>query len=175
MQNGAGYVKVPQDGKRGKIHRMQKRLLWAWLLTLGVVHALNIPTALNGLQLETWWLDIPFHLFGGMGVGLFALWFGVWRGFLPTAENGGWLAGRMRVAFPDGAPWWWSFLFVAAITAIIGLTWEIYEVFIVWYFNLQLPSDYLSDTVKDLFLDMAGATTAWAAIRYNVKYGTRRK
>lgn len=150
---------------------MKLRLLLAWVVILVTLHVLNIYTTWNGLQLEIEWLDMPFHFFGGVGVGVFGLWLAVATGFLPTKESNTYLAERMRAAFEDGAPWWWSFGSALVVAGVIMLGWEQFEVFLVEFVDFPIaPEGYTFDTMVDYVLGSLGAGCAWL-VYYRVQYG----
>ena len=145
---------------------MKRQLFWAGVLIIAAVQGANlyiltVPT--SDLFKEAWWLDIPLHIFGGMGVAFFTLWFMVWTGIAPLDESRTWLAGRMRLAFPGGAPWWWWLGGVLGGIGLAALGWEVLEACAFYYPRQPFPPGYPIDTIKDICNGVLGATIAWAA------------
>ena len=86
-----------------------------------------------------WWFDIPLHFLGGVWACLFVRYVYVRCG-LELQGNGNKIA---------------LFVFFVSSVMLIGVAWEFYE----FIFD-NMGS--LSDTMADLFLDLAGATAAAA-------------
>lgn len=88
---------------------------------------------------------MPMHFFGGLWVGLTALWIV-------------YISGRVKL--PEGFRDPDKVVLVALVsTAIIGLLWEIFE-FSVDTLLVIAPTYDVSDTLSDLAFDMAGALVA---------------
>jgi hypothetical protein len=138
------------------------RLFFAWIVVLGVVHGANLYVLLQSLFRSSSWIDIPLHFFGGVGVGFLALWLLVWTGRIPIAGHTTRFAERMRRAFPEGVPWWFSLEKTILISGWFILGWELMEVGLFYYIDLPLPYGYLADTTLDITLGFLGAFTAWA-------------
>ena len=91
---------------------------------------------------QLWWFDILMHFLGGVVVGLGALWallgLSVVRDFAPTPLQK---------------------MFLAVITAglVVGISWELYEL----YFRLFDAHYYAADTSLDVVMDLTGATVAY--------------
>ena len=88
---------------------------------------------------EVWWLDIPMHILGGMGVGSFVYSVLTYKGIKVSYT-------KMIVAF-----------------LVIAFVWEVYE-YITDKNIYETTSDYL-DTVKDTIDGLIGVTIAYFFIR----------
>ena len=152
------------------MHNMQKRLFLAAIAILCTTFVAHVYAHVDDLYWNIWWLDILMHFFGGVGVGFLGLGCAVLCGFLPKAGRQAFV-GSITVNFKSGTPpWWWSAGCALIAVAIVGLAWEVLEVFLLAYSGKQIPVGYIADTMLDLVMDAAGATVAWACF-YRVQYG----
>ncbi|MEK7627903.1 MAG: hypothetical protein AAB421_00585 [Patescibacteria group bacterium] len=142
---------------------MTKRLFFAGTSILVLTLAVHLYAQTGKLYWQVWWLDIPMHYFGGIGAGFFGLWFASLLGVLPRTGDASSTLWGVEIRFPQGVPRWWSLLWTLIAVAIIGIGWEMLEVFLLAYFDKPIPFGYIEDTLKDLVMDTLGATTAWAA------------
>lgn len=86
-----------------------------------------------------WWFDILMHFFGGLWIGLMALWLVFLSGYIIRFHL------SYRTAF-----------FTAIFSVIvIGIGWELFEV---WSgVLLEEKANYIFDTTIDFIMDLAGA------------------
>ena len=101
------------------------------------------------------WFDTPMHALGGLAMGLIAL--AVWQANVEqlTLRPKAILSARLLLYF-----------FVLGFVAIVGIVWEWHEFALdalrAWHGVADhLAQPGLFDTMKDLFLDLAGGTTAF--------------
>ncbi len=101
------------------------------LLSLGVLYTIHAFGISNHLYLSIWYYDIIAHFVGGICLALSSLYV---------------LKSTKRIIL---------------ITFILGIIWELYEV----YFDLTGHPfgsfEYNIDTIKDLIIDTLGACTVW--------------
>lgn len=150
---------------------MKSRLFFAAMAVLCTTFAAHVYAHYQILYWNVWWLDIPMHFSGGIGVGFLGLWYAAWRGYLP--ENSRKVLVRdITIVFNRGiVPWWWSIEYPVAFIAVIAPVWEVIEVLRLAYFSIPIPAGYIGDTTLDLFLGGLGTLIAWAAF-HRVQYGT---
>lgn len=86
------------------------------------------------LYYSVWWIDMVMHFLGGLWVGLF---------FLYVFYTREWFSNKV--------------LAVILSVLLIGLLWEVFELFIG---IIAKESFSPSDTLSDLFFDMAGGALA---------------
>jgi hypothetical protein len=111
--------------------------LLLWSILVAVLHLIAIALSLYWI-IE--WFDILMHFLGGMTMAYLALFLFFTSGYLKrTAE----VKNNKFVVF----------LVVTMFTAVIGLGWELWELFV------GISSVYLdmADTILDLIMDMLGA------------------
>lgn len=124
---------------------LHRRILLRALVLMLVVAGLHFLALTFYFYWQLWWFDILMHFLGGVVVGLGALWallgFSVRQGFIPTPFQ--------------------MFLAVIAAGLIVGLSWEIYEL----YFRLFDAHYYAADTSLDVVMDLTGATVAYFYVR----------
>jgi hypothetical protein len=116
------------------------------VVTLTIVQYLAIGFF---LYVRFWWLDILMHAIGGAFVGLLAIWFFYFSGYISN-EN------QARLKF--------AYIAVAFFTTLIfALLWEVYE-FIILYKPLigsyLTFESYFQDTVKDVVVGLLGSLLA---------------
>lgn len=110
-----------------------KKAFWALALT----GALNWISSSFYLYWTIWWIDIVVHFLGGLTVGLSVMWI-----FSYNNNFKNWSHKKL-------------FLFSIVGTIIVGLLWEIFEL----YFEMTYLSDgidYWTDTSSDLIMDTIG-------------------
>ena len=148
---------------------MTKKLFIIAIVVLGATFAAHLYAYVDRLYFETWWLDIPMHFFGGVGVGFLGLWYAMWRGFI--AEGTGKVSiGGVTIDFNGRMPWWWTLEYPMLGIAIIAPAWEVAEMFMLAYFRRPIPQGLIGDTVLDIVLGTVGALVAWAVF-HHVHYG----
>lgn len=90
------------------------------------------------------WLDIPMHFAGGFWVGAFLIF--LWQ-FYPFFKTDSFLS---------------QLIIIVSLTLLLGLAWEVYELLSDYFLARQgfLPISQVNnfDTLKDLLLDMLGAS-----------------
>ena len=141
-----------------------RTLLFIWPLMLFATFGLHVVFSPQ-VYIDIWWLDIPMHFAGGMGVGFFGLWLAAWVGLMPLATSKGGFAERMRRAFPR-EEWWWPLVIVLGAIAYVGPWWEQLETFFLAYVGVPIPERYIADTLIDYMMDALGAMSAWAAFYF---------
>ncbi|MBI4068067.1 hypothetical protein HY413_01500 [Candidatus Kaiserbacteria bacterium] len=132
---------------------IRKKLFWWALVVLAVVHTANVYALNRHLLINVSWIDIPFHLAGGVGVGLLALWY----------------AELMRTTIKGQVPWWWWLEKVFFITAFFTLGWEVFEACFMYFPRQPFPPGYVADTIKDIGNGWLGAFAAYGAF-YKVQW-----
>ena len=152
---------------------MKNRLLLAAVIVLGTAFSVHVYAHLEKLYWHVWWLDIPMHFFGGVGGGFLGLWAALVLGLLPLTGRRADSFGSATISWKD-SPHVWSLGCALVATAIIGLAWEVLEVFLLAYSGYAIPAGYIPDTTLDLIMDAVGATTAWW-IFYRVQWETWQK
>ncbi len=94
--------------------------------------------------LRFWWWDIVLHASSAIGFGMI--------GFLFVFM----LFEGDRFAAPA-----WAICLIAACIAIsVGVTWEIFEFLMDFFFGLNMQKSGLNDTMSDLIVDMCGAVVS---------------
>lgn len=86
------------------------------------------------------WLDIPFHFFGGASIAIMG------AIFLHALQ-----AGKNLPRLPG----WFLVLFLTALTALLAIAWELYEVILDRYFD-TLTQLGLYDALGDLLVGTSG-------------------
>lgn len=97
------------------------------------------------------WLDVPFHIAGGIAWAMMAAWM-IRR-------------TRMERIIPE----WFKFAFVVGLVMFIGSGWETLEFLLV---RAEIFSDIhftLRDTIGDLFNDGIGSLIGWFLFVRNLK------
>jgi hypothetical protein len=124
-----------------------------WLLfTISLLHHIAI---FFYLYWTVWWFDMVMHFLGGMGMATSILWLIFWSGILGKHQS---------------LPLWKAFFIALTASLVIGILWEIFEIYggiIVW-------PDERPDSISDLILDMIGGLAAFLnSLRYrkNLAYG----
>lgn len=101
------------------------------LISLSALYLLHLFGISNHLYLNIWYYDLIAHFLGGICLALSALYI---------------------LKSPKHIIW---------ITFVLGIVWELYEI----YFNLTGHPfgsyEYNIDTIKDLILDTLGALSVW--------------
>lgn len=139
---------------------MKNRLFLAAVTVLGTAFSVHVYAHFEDLYWYVWWLDIPMHFFGGVGVGFFGLWVALVLGLLPFSGRKAQSFGSATISW-KGNPHVWSLGCAIVTVAIVGLAWEVLEVFLLAYTGNPIPQGYIADTSLDLVMDAAGAMTAW--------------
>ena len=99
-----------------------------------ILALINVPATLLYWYHLVWWFDMPMHFLGGVAV--FYLAFLLW---LPARK---WVSAN-------------RFYFEVVITALLfGVLWEALELFL--YVRFSYPAFHLTDSISDLFFDLAG-------------------
>jgi hypothetical protein len=113
------------------------QLLFASLVLIVLISSLHIYAGEKYLYFLYWWFDIVMHFLGGVWVGVTFLWLYFFSRFFG------------QQAFQKGK------VFKVAIISfvIVGLSWEIFEVFI--GVPIYEPN-YIFDTVSDLIVGTLG-------------------
>ncbi|MEK7120985.1 MAG: hypothetical protein AAB840_02740 [Patescibacteria group bacterium] len=114
-----------------------------WLLVLiGLLHNLAVPLF---FYWTLWWFDLLIHFLGGLWASTFLLWF---------------LYGR-RSSLAGSVSLFKLFLVSIAISIIIGLLWEGFEL----YGNIiEFPSD-IGDSFSDIVADILGGLVAFFYVK----------
>jgi hypothetical protein len=123
------------------LNSLHKKKFLIELITCAILVASLHHLALNMFLYWTIdWFDIPMHFLGGATMAFLALYIFFTSGIFPTIVK---LKNQKIVVF----------LFLVFFTLVIGLIWELWEIFFVM-------SDVLSDradTILDLIMDIVGA------------------
>src|SRR6185436_6311638 len=116
-----------------------QRLLFAQLLIVLGLAVVTWFAVAYFLYWRIWWLDIPMHFAGGL-----------WAACCAT-----WMIARRGPSFP--------LIFCLIFALLVGVGWEIFE----YYEGIAVPSyvDYQFTTIKDLAMDLLGATFGWVIAR----------
>src|SRR3989344_1692187 len=142
------------------------KLFLAAVGILGTGFAVDRYAQLQHLYFIEGWLDTPLHFLCGIGAGFLTLWLVSIIGLLPVD-------GQARAPWDESfgrrAPWWRTFVVVLAGVAVIGIVWELYEVFMFSLTDKPLSDGYIFDTLKDIVNDFLGGSLAWAAF-YRVQW-----
>jgi len=94
------------------------------------------------------WFDIVTHFFGGVWVGIAAIWFWYLSGYIKAMH------------FPKKK----AVLVALLFGLLIGFLWEGYE-YVVWQLvGKGLPPNYIPDTTLDLVMDCMGAYLGFFAL-----------
>lgn len=126
-----------------------KKLLplhWEILILSLSIAILHYIATIFSLYWTIPWLDIPMHLLGGFIIALISIY---------ALSKIGWFEINKSNTFISLAA-------VLALTLIVGLTWELWELFA--GFSDRLVD--LGDTILDIVMDIIGAISAYA---YNRK------
>lgn len=107
-------------------------------IAIGVFHTLAIE--LNWYWIWRWF-DIPMHILGGIIIALLAYF------LLIALEN------------PNPASWY-AFVIMVGVTVVVGLGWELFEL----YFEVTFERTAGFDTLKDMVMDVIGAVIAWGVL-----------
>jgi hypothetical protein len=101
------------------------------------------------------WFDLLTHFLGGVCVGLGTLWFFFMSGYIKQHQRS-W-SGRLGL------------LYTLIGVGVIGVGWELYEVFV--HLALHTPFDrgYLFDTAGDLTMDTLGALVSYLCFAWKAK------
>lgn len=121
-------------------------LHWEVLLLALLVAGLHYVAEIFYLYWTIEWFDILMHFLGGFLIALFAMY---------ILSRIGWFKNEKQYTLI-------CILFTLAITLIIGLSWELWELFV--GFSDQITD--LMDTITDIVMDLTGAITAYV---YNRK------
>lgn len=95
------------------------------------------------LALYSWfkWIDIPFHILGGFGVGLACI-------------------GLLRMVFQKekylNSP---QFLYTLLLTLLVGVIWEVTEAY--YDVSVLFGGNFWFDTIKDLLMDTLGGILSY--------------
>ncbi len=99
------------------------------------------------------WLDVPMHFLGGLL--LVIIYF--------------WINARIEILNPkfNKLPKWLvNLVFALSFVILIGVLWEFYEFLHDFYLltggKISVFQNSFADTIKDLFFDLVGGTTAFA-------------
>jgi hypothetical protein len=121
---------------------MRSNLLLFFLLALiAAISFVHIQGMQYAWYWKLWWLDIVMHFAGGFWLAIMVLWIHLSTGRSKADVT------TMRFA-----------LYISAVVLLVGFMWEIFEVLIGAMSTMK--SNYLSDTIMDLFLDVVGALIA---------------
>jgi hypothetical protein len=123
-------------------------LLFFALLT-AVLHYISL---VNHLYFTVYWFDIPMHFLGGLTMGFLALFIFFTSGYVPPLSR----IKDNRCAV---------FVVVVSFTLVIGLGWELWEIFVGF-------SDVMKDqgdTMLDLVMDFFGALAAFYYSKTKIK------
>src|SRR3989344_5247275 len=120
---------------------MHRNLLYGSLALAVLLLILNQAALNYDLFWKLWWYDIPMHFLGGLVLGCGFAWF-----FGSMQER--------TAHFSDTA----VILSILGAVLLGGFVWEIYEYYFDLTYNPHL--NYVLDTVKDIIMDMLGASVA---------------
>ena len=120
---------------------MLKKLFVIQLILLIIIATLHSIAERYSIYWTHTWTDIPMHFLGGVWVALVAV-----IVYLFIKERYG-----VNIIYSHT-------LFVFVFVAVVGLAWELLEVFIWNNAGACLPSNYIPDTLLDLLMDFLGAT-----------------
>ncbi len=120
---------------------MYRRYLYSALFLSVLLFAMHGAAIKYYLYWAVWWYDIPVHVIGGAIFGASAIWF-----FGSLKERTSRISDSSLIAF--------------SLTAvfIVGVFWEVYEYVFEMAYNPAIG--YALDTVKDMFMDLGGASVA---------------
>lgn len=119
-----------------------KRILLTEIFIIGIIVAILNKIAVSlSLYTTIWWYDIPMHILGGVLIALITLFF---------------IYDAKFFNFSDKKP---AVIFASAVgmVLIIGLSWELWEL----YMGLTNVYTDRIDTAKDLVDDTLGAIAAY--------------
>lgn len=126
------------------LETMRKELFIFTFILILFIAALNELAVNYYFYWRIWWFDIMMHFLGGLWVGLSALWFYYFSGFLKNNKN-------------DKRSMFFISLFA---TILIGLGWEVFELIL----EVDFSNGYWEDTSLDLVMDIIGAITAFVIV-----------
>lgn len=87
---------------------------------------------------SVWYFDMPMHFWGGVSVGLMAVWLFLKRNIVFSIKN---------------------ILWLLSLVFVVGFLWEIFEVI---FNNMIAGTSFdLLDTISDLFFDLLGGMSAF--------------
>lgn len=112
------------------------------LIIIAVLHFLALQFY---LYWTFWWLDILMHFLGGLWVGLTALWFFFFSGYVYKNVN---LVRNTKI-----------FLITIASVIVVGVLWEVWELWAELVFVNE--TGYFLDTSLDMVMDTLGGIVAF--------------
>ena len=115
-----------------------------------IITVLVIAEIVGFLAPQPEWLDIPFHIAGGIGWAMFAAW----------------MIGKAKT---ERNPVWFNLIFTAGFVMFIGSSWEALEFLLVRGHIFPSTGFTLRDTIGDLFNDGVGSLIGWLLFVRNLR------
>ena len=120
------------------------------IIIIAVLHFLALQFY---LYWTFWWLDILMHFLGGLWVGLTALWFFFFSGYMHKNVN---LVRSTKI-----------FLITIASVIVVGVLWEVWELWADLVFINE--AGYFLDTSLDMVMDTLGGIVAFIYAKKHLK------
>ncbi len=120
------------------------------IIIIAVLHFLALQFY---LYWTFWWLDILMHFLGGLWVGLTALWFFFFSGYMHKNVN---LVRSTKI-----------FLITIASVIVVGVLWEVWELWADLVFVNE--AGYFLDTSLDMVMDTLGGIVAFIYAKKHLK------
>lgn len=117
-----------------------ERYLLFLLILLVLIAAVNFFAIKVHLYWDVYWFDRVMHFFGGLWAGSFGLWFFFLRLHAKTSRG---IASIFLTSF------------LSAL--LIGVLWELFELFTHLYSIFGTEKAFMFDTLSDLFFDIVGS------------------
>ena len=131
---------------------VRKPLLLEIFITSILVALLHQLALSFYLYWTTWWFDVLMHFLGGVVIGLLAVYFFFVSGYVRATLE----IKNLTIIF----------LTVMASILVVGLTWELWEIFAGFSHHIE---DRV-DTIKDLVMDVLGAIAAFYYSKDKLKW-----
>ncbi len=130
----------------------RKQFLKELFFSSVIVACLHLLALIYHLYWTIDWYDIPMHFLGGFTIGILAVFIFFTSLYIPSTSK---LKDNRVILF----------MFTIGFTLIVGLAWEVWELF----FRLtDVFTDQL-DTVVDLVMDFCGSVTAFLYVNKRIK------
>jgi len=125
-----------------QLHRQPLfRFLFALIALIAVLHIVAFKLH---FYWQFWWFDMLMHFLGGLWVGLSALWFIFFSGYV----------GPFRARLFN------TFAVSLFSIVVVGSVWEFFELWI----GFPTEENYTIDTTIDLIMDIVGAFTGYVYV-----------